>query len=114
MVTLALFYRDKNRELMAYFPDGHGGIRVFAPQRLPEHETVYAMTIHKSQGSEFDNVLMLLPNQLSALLTRELIYTGLTRAKQNIEIWATTETFEQAIRRKIYRHSGLYENLVAV
>ena len=102
---------NKNGELMTYFSDGQGGIRAFAPQRLPEHETVYAMTIHKSQGSEFDKVLMLLPNQLSALLTRELIYTGLTRAKRQIDIWANTEIFEQAIRRKIYRHSGLRENL---
>lgn len=102
---------NQDRELMTYFPDGHGGVRAFAPQRLPEHETVYAMTIHKSQGSEFDNVLMLLPNQTSALLTRELIYTGLTRAKHTIEIWATPATLEQAIRRKISRHSGLHENL---
>jgi len=105
---------NKNKELMTYFPDGQGGVREFAPQRLPEHETVYAMTIHKSQGSEFDNVLMLLPNQLSALLTRELIYTGLTRAKRKIDIWANTEVFEQAIRRKIYRHSGLRKNLLEV
>jgi len=105
---------NKNKELMTYFSDGQGGVRAFAPQRLPEHETVYAMTIHKSQGSEFDNVLMLLPNQLSALLTRELIYTGLTRAKRKIDIWANTEVFEQAIRRKIYRHSGLRKNLLEV
>lgn len=112
--TLKLFNGDigvilwnKNRELMTYFADSDGNIRAIAPQRLPAHETVYAMTIHKSQGSEFDNVLMLLPNQWVGLLTRELIYTGLTRAKKHITIWSNSNILVQAIQNKISRHSGL-------
>lgn len=118
--TLKLFNGDigiilwnKNNELMTYFADSDGNIRAIAPQRLPAHETVYAMTIHKSQGSEFDNVLMLLPNQLVGLLTRELIYTGLTRAKQQITIWANRDILSQAIQQKISRHSGLKKRFAA-
>lgn len=119
--TLKLFNGDigiilwnKNKELMTYFADSDGHIRTIAPQRLPAHETVYAMTIHKSQGSEFNNVLMLLPNQLVGLLTRELIYTGLTRAKQRIAIWANSTVLAQAIQHKISRHSGLKKRLATL
>jgi len=66
--------------LRVFFPDADGLPRKVHPLRLPEHETVYAMTVHKSQGSEFDNVLLLLPDRDSPVLTRELIYTGVTRA----------------------------------
>ncbi|RKZ79079.1 MAG: exodeoxyribonuclease V subunit alpha [Candidatus Parabeggiatoa sp. nov. 3] len=97
----------KPSELQAYFPATEGGIRTFWPERLPEHETVYAMTIHKSQGSEFENVFMLLPEQLTPLLTRELIYTGLTRARQNVHIWGNEQIFKQAISQQINRTSGL-------
>jgi exodeoxyribonuclease V alpha subunit len=65
------------------------------------------MTIHKSQGSEFENVFMLLPEQLTPLLTRELIYTGLTRARQNVHIWGNEHIFKQAISQQINRTSGL-------
>ena len=98
---------DKPSELEAYFPATEGGIRTFWPERLPEHETVYAMSIHKSQGSEFENVFMLLPEQLSPLLTRELIYTGLTRARQNVHIWGNEQIFKQALSQQIKRTSGL-------
>lgn len=69
------------------------------------------MTIHKSQGSEFDRVLMLLPGHNSELLTRELIYTGITRAKNEVEIWSDEEVFITAVSRRIDRKSGLREAL---
>jgi exodeoxyribonuclease V alpha subunit len=83
------------------------------PLRLPEHETAYAMTVHKSQGSEFERVLLVLPREDSAVLTRELVYTGLTRASKEIELWSDKGIFVTAVRRKISRRSGLREALWA-
>jgi len=102
---------DNRNELQAFFPSVEGEIRTFWPHRLPEHETVFAMTIHKSQGSEFDKVLILLPQQFSPLLTRELVYTGITRAKQRVDIWGNESVFSSAISQKISRSSGLCEQL---
>ena len=79
----------------------------FHPLRLPAHETVFAMTVHKSQGSEFDHVLLLLPDRDSPVLTRELIYTGITRAKKDVEVWGIESIFKSAIARRIGRTSGL-------
>lgn len=97
----------KDNEIKAFFRDENNGIRSFYPNRLPEHETVYAMTIHKSQGSEFEKVLLLLPDQDSPLLTRELIYTGITRAKQSVEVRGKEAIFRNAVRQRIQRNSGL-------
>ncbi len=94
-----------------FFPAPDGGVRRISPVRLPAHETVYAMTIHKSQGSEFDRVLMLLPGHDSEVLTRELIYTGITRARNGVEIWSDEELFITAVSRRIERKSGLREAL---
>jgi exodeoxyribonuclease V alpha subunit len=94
-----------------YFPAPDGGIRNVAPVRLPAHETVYAMTIHKSQGSEFDRVHLLLPGNDAAVLTRELIYTGITRAKNKVDIWGNEGIFVTAASRRIDRKSGLREAL---
>jgi exodeoxyribonuclease V alpha subunit len=98
-------------ELQAFFPDQAGQVCTFWPNRLPEHETVYAMTIHKSQGSEFDNVLILLPDTFSPVLSRELIYTGMTRARQSVSVWGTEQVFKQTVSQKISRSSGLQEQL---
>jgi len=94
-----------------FFPAPDGGVRKVSPVRLPAHETVYAMTIHKSQGSEFDRIHMLLPGNDSAILTRELIYTGITRAKNKVDIWGNEEIFVTAVSRRIERKSGLREAL---
>ncbi len=95
----------------AFFPAPDGGVRKISPVRLPAHETVYAMTVHKSQGSEVDQVLMLLPDHDSELLTRELIYTGITRAKSAVEIWGEKDVFVTAVSRRIDRKSGLRDML---
>ncbi len=91
--------------------DGPEGPRAFAPGRLPEHQTVYAMTIHKSQGSEFDHVMVVLPYEPSALLTSELLYTAVTRAKTRVTLVATEAAVEQAVRERILRLSGLRDRL---
>ncbi len=98
--------------LRVFFPAHDGGLRNFSPVRLPAHETVYAMTIHKSQGSEFDGILMLLPPQDSQILTRELIYTGITRAKKEAQIWADESVFVNAVSRRTDRKSGLRDRLL--
>jgi len=105
-VGLALPDR-KHGGLAVFFRDPEKGFRHFAPFRLPEHETAYAMTVHKSQGSEFDEVLMILSDRESPLLTRELIYTGVTRAKKRLVLWGREELFRQAVMRRIARISGL-------
>jgi exodeoxyribonuclease V alpha subunit len=97
--------------LYVYFPDASGDVKRFPTHRLGEHETVYAMTVHKSQGSEFDHIILLLPEKDYSLLTRELIYTGLTRARQSVSIWGPEPVLKAAIKRKIERTSGLRDAL---
>jgi exodeoxyribonuclease V alpha subunit len=108
---IALRDPDGNQELRVFFPSPDGGVRKFPPLRLPEHETGFALTIHKGQGSEFDRVLLILPDRDAAVLTRELIYTGITRAREQVEIWGKKTTFCRAVSRRIQRSSGLREAL---
>lgn len=86
-----------------HFP-GQGAI---ATARLPRHETVYALTVHKSQGSEFSRVVLVLPDTDSPVLTRQLLYTAVTRAREGIDIWGDAEVLARAIDRPITRSSGL-------
>ena len=102
---------SKSKDLYVYFSGVAGKPRRFFPHRLPEHETAYAMTVHKSQGSEFEMVLLILPNQDYPVLTRELLYTGITRAKNHISIWGREEIIKSTILRKINRNSGLKDAL---
>ena len=102
---------EGNRELRVFFPSLDGRGRKFPPLRLPEHETVYALTVHKSQGSEFDRVLLILPDRDAPVLTRELIYTGITRAREAVEIWGPETIFSRAVSRRLHRSSGLREAL---
>jgi len=100
-----------DERLYVYFPDPDRGFKRFPTRTLSGHETVYAMTVHKSQGSEFDHVILLLPQKDYPLLTRELIYTGLTRAKKTVSIWGPESVLKTALGRKIERTSGLREAL---
>jgi exodeoxyribonuclease V alpha subunit len=94
-----------------YFPAQDSMLRRFSLLRLPPHETAFALTVHKSQGSEFDTVLLILPDQLSDVLSRELIYTAVTRARTGLEIWGEEEVFCRAVERCIERRSGLVDRL---
>jgi exodeoxyribonuclease V alpha subunit len=98
-------------EMQVVFPGPQGTFKALAPHQLPEHETVYAMTIHKSQGSEFDCVMVVLPDADLPLLTRELIYTAVTRSRASIEIWADPNVLAMAVKRPIQRASGLRDAL---
>jgi exodeoxyribonuclease V alpha subunit len=102
---------DRGELLQAQFPITEGSSRFISLARLPPHETAYANTVHKVQGSEFEQVLLILPPQPSQVLTRELIYTAVTRARTQLEIWSTLEIMEYAVSRKIERNSGLREVL---
>ena len=102
---------EANGNHRVFFPSPEGGVRKVPPVRLPAHDTVYAMTIHKSQGSEFNRILMLLPGHDTEALTRELIYTGITRAKNAGEIWGDEEVFRTAVSRRVDRKSGLKKAL---
>jgi exodeoxyribonuclease V alpha subunit len=105
---------DQPERLKAVFAQSEGGWRAISPGRLPEHETAYAMTVHKSQGSEFNCVIMALPERASLLLTRALLYTAITRATDRLEIWGSTEILEEAIRCRVRRASGLRDRLCSV
>jgi exodeoxyribonuclease V alpha subunit len=97
--------------LAAWFEDPDTGLRRISPLRLPPHENAFALTVHKSQGSEFDRVLLILPESVSEALSRELLYTALTRARSHVEIWGTEEVFRRTVERRTARSSGLRERL---
>ncbi len=97
--------------LRALFLSAEGEIRSIHPSRLPEHETAFAMTVHKSQGSEFDHVLFIMPDRPSPVLTRELVYTAVTRARKKVEIWGKEDIFSQSIMTRTRRGSGLKDLL---
>lgn len=96
-----------DQRLRVYFDMPDGSIRGVLPSQLPEHETVYAMTIHKSQGSEFEHTVLALPAEFSPILTRELIYTGVTRAKKKLDLFATEKVVARGVMIKTQRNSGL-------
>ena len=105
--------KENPEQLWAWFIGKENTLRRFAPARLPQHEAAYAMTVHKSQGSEFDRVLFILPGEDSPVLTRELIYTGLTRARSQVELWWNESVFVTAVARRAERNSGLRDLLAS-
>ena len=110
-VGLILPDPERNGEPGAFFRDAGGGLRRFSPVRLPAHETVYALTVHKSQGSEFDNILLIIPDRDAPVLTRELVYTAVTRARKSVTIWGEEALFIRAVSRRSTRSSGLRDAL---
>lgn len=102
---------EAGNEMRAFFKGADGVLRRFPPLRLPEHETVYATTVHKSQGSEYEEVILLLPDRAAPVLTRELLYTGLTRARNRAELWTGESILRFAVSRQIERTSGLRDAL---
>ena len=97
---------------LAWFPgDGAGSVRAFHPAALPAHESAFAMTVHKAQGSEFDEVWLQLPRTDSRVLSRELLYTGLTRARFALHVAGNAEVIAAALGRHAGRVSGLHWRL---
>ncbi|MBA3003598.1 MAG: exodeoxyribonuclease V subunit alpha [Desulfurivibrio sp.] len=90
-----------------FFSENREGVRSYSLRQLPAHETAFAMTIHKSQGSEFDRVGLILPGEDLALLSRELLYTGISRARSQVALVGRPQEIEAAVGRRVERASGL-------
>src|SRR6185369_268516 len=103
--------RSPDGGLQVYFEGAGGESRHFAPGRLSHVETAFALTVHKSQGSEFERVLLVLPSTPSRLMTRELLYTAVTRAREYLTIVGSRERFAEGVARRLPRSSGLAEAL---
>jgi len=86
-------------------------VRTVLPARVPTHRTVHAATVHRSQGAQFDEVVLVLPRIDHPLVTRELVYTGATRARRGLTIVASDEVLDAALSRTLRRTSGLVERL---
>ena len=118
--TLGLFNGDigimlnnDEGEMKAFFQLPDGTLKAIQPSRLPQHETAYVMTVHKSQGSEFTHTALVLPTQFSLLLLAEnYSYTAITRAKQKLSLYSSEYMVKMAIQTRIQRRSGLVENCV--
>ena len=112
---VCLPYRDKptgTEQLRVVFDTGTEGVRWVLPSRLRAVETVFALTVHKSQGSEFKHTMLMLPAHSNPVLTKELLYTGITRARQCFSlIYADEQVLEQAMTRQVIRASGLSNRL---
>lgn len=108
---IGLAWPGDDGRLRACFVAADGTLRSFPLNRLPAHETAFAMTVHKSQGSEFDEVAMVLPDRDSPVLTRELVYTGVTRARQKAVIYGDAALLAGAVQRQVVRTSGLRDAL---
>lgn len=104
--------RDGHGPVLAWFPgEDAGDVRAFHPAALPAHESAFAMTVHKAQGSEFEQVWLQLPRRDSRVLSRELVYTGLTRAKHGLHLAGSAEVIDAALARHASRWSGLVQRL---
>ena len=105
----------RDGEVKVYFPStgssGSNKYKSFSPVRLPAHETTWAMTIHKSQGSEFNQVVLILPHEEMPLLTRQLIYTGITRAKEQVSIVASEAVLVTGVKAEVVKATRIEQSL---
>jgi len=93
--------------LRVYFRGADGSLRAVSPAALPPHDTAFALTVHKSQGSEFDHAVLMLPSTFSRVLSRELVYTAITRARERVEVIGSRAVLTRAIATPTQRDSGL-------
>ncbi|MEC9255896.1 MAG: ATP-binding domain-containing protein, partial [Pseudomonadota bacterium] len=107
---IGIMLRHEGQERVV-FRDAEGGLRFLSPGRLPNHETAFAMTVHKSQGSEFSAVMLLLPEKWQQVITRELVYTAITRAKKQFWCQVGNACWQQALNSRTERASGLRDAL---
>ncbi|MDD5321169.1 MAG: exodeoxyribonuclease V subunit alpha [Methylococcales bacterium] len=104
--------KDQGGKLIVFFQRAGGSVKKYLPGRLPHCETVYAMTIHKSQGSEFEEVLIVLPETINPVLTKELLYTAITRARKTVRLVADEAVFAATVRQKVERITGLVDKFI--
>ena len=98
---------EADGEMLVHFPGPDGTTRAIQPARLPETQTAWAMTVHKTQGSEFTNVVVMLPAKGSRVLGRELLYTAVTRARSHVLLVGDESVLRTAVSRTVRRGSGL-------
>ena len=112
---MGIALRDAGGRLRVHFVQATDAtnIRILPLERLPAHETAFALTVHKAQGSEFDRVLLILAEPTSPVLTRELIYTGVTRARTQVALMGSSESVTAAVNRPTLRYSGLADALMS-
>lgn len=109
---IGLTLLDENGELHVWFETETGQYRRIPTAQLPAHETAFAMTIHKAQGSEFDHVIVILPSQTSSrAISRELLYTAVTRARSSVTVCAPDEVIRHAVQQRSTRVGGLAARL---
>ncbi|QJC28365.1 exodeoxyribonuclease V subunit alpha [Enterobacteriaceae endosymbiont of Plateumaris braccata] len=106
------FLDTSDNELKVKFNLSNGKYHNILIDNLPKYDIAYAITVHKSQGSEFNNISLVLPNTYSSLLTRELIYTAITRSKSTISIYSTNSILFKSIKSKIIRFSNLENRII--
>jgi exodeoxyribonuclease V alpha subunit len=105
---IGVAWPDEQGQLRVWFDAGDSdGPRAWLPAALPAHEFAFALTVHKSQGSEFGEVFLALPERGARVLSRELLYTGLTRCRRGVTLWASEAALREGIGRGAQRWSGL-------
>ncbi|MDA7747116.1 exodeoxyribonuclease V subunit alpha [Psychromonas sp.] len=109
---IGLCLEDESGQLRVFFVMPDGTVADFQPSRLPTHQTVFAMTVHKSQGSEFKHTILALPDYALPVMNRELIYTGITRAKKQLTLIANLSLVASSVRNRASRNSRLSERLM--
>jgi exodeoxyribonuclease V alpha subunit len=109
---IGLMRKDAGGNYQVYFMDSANALRTVLPGLIPDVETVFAMTIHKSQGSEYEQVLVLLPDKHDhQMLSKELVYTAVTRGRTKVWIQGTSEILVQSLQRSVKRVSGVTERI---
>jgi len=108
-IGLCLPDNSQDGRLMVFFQRPDGSVKSYLPSRIAQCETVFAMTIHKSQGSEFDEVLIVLPDIINPVLTKELLYTAITRAKETVKLVTDKAVFTATVQQKVARVTGLVD-----
>ena len=108
---MGVVWPDADGNPLARFAGPDGQLRSLAPGRLPAHETCHAMTVHKTQGSEFERIVMVLPEPPQPLLSRDLLYTGVTRARSHVEVYGSEAAVRAGTETRRERASGLRERL---
>jgi exodeoxyribonuclease V alpha subunit len=108
---IGLVMAEQDGARVAWFMEADGTLRRLGLGRLPPHESAFALSVHKSQGSEVDEVSLVLPSEPSRILSRELIYTALTRARKRLAIHGSREVLAAAITQAVSRNTGLQELL---
>lgn len=110
---VGVVWQDARGDASVWFETAQG-LRAWRPAQLPAHASAYVTTVHKAQGSEFERIVLILPDADARVLSRELLYTALTRARRGAVLWATPTALDRALERRTWRDSGLEARLRAL